>query len=312
MLFFCSGQDLSLWREQAKQQAIAASVSPTEVDWLLLEVTDLDSLSLRLDFKQRSHIFLKYSLDELTQLWSKRTSSRIPVQYLIGQTHWRNYLLKVSESVLIPRPETELIIDLARQATENSSSDLKKGIWVDLGTGSGAIAIGLADVLTNAQIYAVDISGAALAIAQENINRLGFTDRIKLLQGSWWTPLEAFKGQGLSPESNSGACMPRQISGMIANPPYIPSKVIPTLEPEVAQHEPQIALDGGQDGLDAIRYLVQTAPHYLHSGGVWLIEIMAGQGKEVIELLQQQGDYKNMQIICDLAGFDRFVRAERR
>lgn len=297
MLFFCSGQDLSLWREQAKQIAIAASVSPQEVDWLLLEVTDLDSLSLRLDLSVRSHISLKYSLEELTQLWSKRTSSRIPVQYLIGQTHWRNYLLNVSESVLIPRPETELIIDLARQATENSSSDLKTGIWVDLGTGSGAIAIGLADVLTNAQIYAVDISAAALAIAQENINRLGFTDRIKLLQGSWWTPLEAFKGQ---------------ISGMIANPPYIPSQIIPTLEPEVAQHEPQIALDGGQDGKTAIRYLVQTAPHYLHSGGVWLIEMMAGQGKEVIELLQQQGDYENMQIICDLAGFDRFVRAERR
>ncbi|GFE69670.1 protein-(glutamine-N5) methyltransferase, release factor-specific [Chroococcus sp. FPU101] len=287
-----------MWREQAKQQAIAASVSPQEIDWLLLEVTDLDSLSLRLEtLSARSQISLKYPLNELTQLLLKRTSLRIPIQYLIGQTHWRHYLLNVSESVLIPRPETELIIDLARQATENPSPNLKKGIWVDLGTGSGAIAIGLADLLTNAQIYAVDISSAALAIAQENINRLGFAERIKLLQGSWWTPLEAFKGQ---------------ISGMIANPPYIPSQIIPTLEPEVAQHEPQIALDGGQDGLEAIRHLVQTAPHYLHSGGVWLIEMMAGQGQEVIELLEQQGDYENMQIICDLAGFDRFVRAYRR
>lgn len=293
----CSGKDLSLWRDQAREQAIAANISPQEVDWLLIEVTDLDSLALRLQsFKQRSQIFLKYSLDELTQLWQKRTQDRIPVQYLIGQTHWRQYLLKVSPSVLIPRPETELIIDLAVQAIQDSGLDLASGLWVDLGTGSGAIAIGLANSLTNAKIYAADRSSKALAIAQENVDRLGFAERIQLLQGSWWTPLGAFKGQ---------------ISGMIANPPYIPSKIIPTLQPEVFRHEPEISLDGGEDGLDAIRYLVKTSPQYLVKGGIWIIEMMAGQGDQVTRLLQEQGDYKNIQIIYDLAGFDRFVLAYR-
>lgn len=298
MSFICSGKDLSFWREQAQQQAIAANISPKEVDWLLIEVTDLDSLALRIEsFKQRSQIFLKYSLNELTQLWQKRVQDRIPVQYLIGQTHWRQYLLKVSPSVLIPRSETELIINLAVKAIQDSSSDLASGIWVDLGTGSGAIAIGLADCLTNAQIYAVDTSSEALAIAQENINHLGFADRIQLLQGSWWVPLTAFKGQ---------------ISGMLANPPYIPSKIIPTLQPEVFRNEPEIALDGGEDGLDAIRYLVQTSPQYLIKGGIWMIEMMAGQGEQVAKLLQEQGEYQNIQIIDDLAGFDRFVLAYRR
>ncbi|PSF37448.1 peptide chain release factor N(5)-glutamine methyltransferase [Aphanothece hegewaldii CCALA 016] len=313
MSFSCSGKDLSLWREQAKQQAIAASISVKEVDWLLIEVTDLDSLALRLEsFKQRSQIFLKYDLDQLTQLWRKRTQNRIPLQYLIGQTHWRSYLLNVSPAVLIPRPETELIIDNALKAVQNSSLDLSTGIWVDLGTGSGAIAIALAESLTKAKIYATDTSSEAIAIAQENINRLGFAERIQLLQGSWWTPLEAFKGEGLSPPPACGACTPRQISGMISNPPYIPSQIIPTLQPEVAAYEPKIALDGGEDGLDAIRYLVQSAPDYLHSGGIWLIEMMAGQGEQVMRLLEEQGNYCNIQIINDLAGFDRFVLAYRR
>jgi release factor glutamine methyltransferase len=293
--FLCSGQDLSLWREKARQQAIAAQIPPQEVDWLLLEVTDLNSLALKMEsFKQRSQILLKYPLDELTQLWQQRTQSRIPVQYLAGQTHWRDFTLKVSPAVLIPRPETELLIDLVLQAVRDRSTS---GIWVDLGTGSGAIAIGLADILTNIQIYAVDRSSAALAIAQENISRCGFAGRIHLRQGSWWTPLVGLQGQ---------------IGGMVSNPPYIPAKLLPTLQPEVFEHEPNLALDGGEDGLDAIRHLVATAPQYLHSGGIWLIEMMAGQGEAVAGLLAEQGDYEKIQIIEDLAGYDRFALAYRR
>ena len=96
---------------------------------------------------------------------------------------------------------------------------------------------------------------------------------------------------------------------MVSNPPYIPSQEVLLLQPEVAQHEPHLALDGGLDGLDAIRVLIDTAPKYLQAGGIWLIEMMAGQGTAVVALLEQQGSYDDIEIINDLAGLDRFVLA---
>ena len=96
---------------------------------------------------------------------------------------------------------------------------------------------------------------------------------------------------------------------MVSNPPYIPTSELATLQPEVFQHEPHLALDGGDDGLDAIRYLVQTAPKYLMSGGIWLIEMMAGQGENVVSLLSEQGDYRDIRVIQDLSRRERFVLA---
>ena len=113
-----------------------------------------------------------------------------------------------------------------------------------------------------------------------------------LLHGSWWQPISHLKGQ---------------ITGMVSNPPYIPTQELPTLQPEVFQHEPHLALDGGDDGLDAIRYLAQSAPNYLVSGGIWLIEMMAGQGAKVVNILSEQRDYQDIQIIQDLSQIERFV-----
>jgi Methylase of polypeptide chain release factors len=110
---------------------------------------------------------------------------------------------------------------------------------VDLGTGSGAIAIGLASALTNATIHAVDCSSEALAVARQNADNLGFAKRVNFYQGSWWEPLAFLKGR---------------VSGMVSNPPYIPSSTVLTLQPEVLKHEPHLALDGGLDGLDCIRH----------------------------------------------------------
>jgi release factor glutamine methyltransferase len=99
---------------------------------------------------------------------------------------------------------------------------------------------------------------------------------------------------------------------MVSNPPYIPSELISSLQPEVVRHEPHLALDGGQDGLDAIRHLVAIAPAYLKPHGIWLIEMMAGQATDVVNLLKAQGDYDNIQIYPDLAGIERFALAQRR
>ncbi|MGM3308633.1 peptide chain release factor N(5)-glutamine methyltransferase [Anabaena sp. WFMT] len=293
------GLELWQWRNKAIESAIAHDILPLEVDWLLQEIASLDRLALRLEsFKSLTQITMQLSLDELEQLWQRRLHDRLPVQYIAGVTPWRLFKLAVSNAVLIPRPETESLIDLAVVAAKNSRTEgLEQGHWADLGTGSGAIALGLADVLTNATVHAVDLSPEALAVAQTNAENLGFAERIKFYQGSWWEPLEFLKGQ---------------FSGMVSNPPYIPTSTVLTLQPEVVNHEPHLALDGGVDGLDYIRHLIDVSPHYLHPGGVWLIEMMAGQADTVRELLQNHGCYENIQIQADLAGIERFALAYKK
>jgi release factor glutamine methyltransferase len=294
---FVSGLELWQWVNQAKAQASSSDIPLAEIDWLLQELAGLDRLALRLDsFKDLPKIELKLSLSELAQLWQRRLQERVPVQYLTGVAHWRHCSLKVTPAVLIPRPETELLIDLAVEAVKSYGVN-PKSHWVDLGTGSGAIAIGLAGALTNARIYAVDCSSEALAVARLNAENLGFTSRINFYQGLWWEPLAFLKGQ---------------VSGMVSNPPYIPSSTVLTLQPEVVRHEPHLALDGGFDGLDCIRHLVETAPDYLESGGVWLVEMMAGQAEAVADMLESHGSYGKVQIFSDLAGVDRFALAYRR
>jgi release factor glutamine methyltransferase len=291
-----SGYSLWQWRQDARKSATDVDIPTVEVDWLLQEVAGLDPLELRLEsFKERSQIRLRYPLPVLSQLWHRRIHDRLPIQYLAGTTPWRHFSLIVSPDVLIPRPETEYLIDLAVEAVKNSSiSQLETGHWADLGTGSGAIALGLADVFSSATIHAVDRSAAALAIAQQNAQRLSLQQRILFYQGSWWKPLDALKGQ---------------FSGMVSNPPYIPSHSIQELQPEVRYHEPHLALSGGTDGLDSIRQLVKTSADYLRPGGIWLIEMMAGQADTVTQLLHEQGSYCRIQIFPDLAGIDRFALA---
>ena len=281
---------------QAKVLARSSDIPNSELDWLLQELAGLDKLALRLEsFKDLPKIELKLPLSELAQLWQRRLQERVPVQYLTGVAHWRNFSLKVTPAVLIPRPETELLIDLAVEAVKSYGVNPKSN-WVDLGTGSGAIAIGLACALTNARVYAVDCSSEALAVARLNAENLGFADRVDFYQGLWWEPLEFLKGRV------SGWCLTR---------PYIPSSTVLTLQPEVLKHEPHLALNGGFDGLDCIRHLVETAPDYLESGGVWLVEMMAGQETAVADMLKSHGSYGQVQIFADLAGIDRFALAYR-
>ena len=290
-----TGRELWVWRRWAVSMAKTHEVNQREVDWLLKSVANLDSLTLRLEsIADDQSIEISMPLDQLSQLWIDRVEQRKPVQYLLGTAFWRDFELVVSPAVLIPRPETESIIDIALAV---STKIQQQGIWVDLGTGSGAIAIGLAKTLPMAEIFAVDTSAAALDIAKINATRLNVLSQINFSQGNWWSSLVQLKGK---------------VAGMISNPPYIPSIEVLRLQPEVANHEPHLALDGGLDGLDGIRILVDTAPEYLQPGGLWLIEMMAGQGAAVVELLEQQGSYADIEIIDDLAGLDRFVLARLR
>ncbi len=290
-----SGQALAAWRSQAQKAAVVAEIPISEVDWFLQAIARVDPLTLRLGtLGDRAAVSTKFSLEELSQLWQRRVQERVPVQYLVGLAPWRHFWLEVSPAVLIPRPETELIIDLVVQAVQGTAA--AQGDWADLGTGSGAIALGLAEALPQAHIHAVDTSPAAIAIAQRNAERYFMGDRLQFYQGSWLEPLGAGRGQ---------------LAGLVSNPPYIPSAIVPTLQHEVVQHEPSLALDGGPDGLDCIRHLARTAPAYLQSGGLWVVEMMAGQGEAIASLLADLGAYRDIRIELDLAGHDRFAIARR-
>ena len=225
----------------------------------------------------------------------KRRGSGEPVAYVVGHKEFYSLQFKVNEHVLIPRPETEEIIEYAIEAVQKSNiKNLDEGDWVDLGTGSGAIACGLAEVFPNIMIHAVDYSEAALKIAQENAQNLGFSERIKFYQGDWWQPLQHLKGK---------------VKAMISNPPYIPTQELPKLQTEVIKHEPVLALDGGENGLKDINYLINSAKEYLCDGGIFLIEIMKSQGKSIEKLLKQQGNYQDIKICFDYEKADRFAMA---
>ncbi|MGI0482904.1 peptide chain release factor N(5)-glutamine methyltransferase [Geminocystis sp. CENA526] len=293
--FSIPNQVLFNWYQTAKKDSIEHNIPLFELEYFLTELTTIDKLDLKLNsvFKNQE-INSKISLEELQKLWTLRVEKRCPIQYLIGECHWRNFTLKVTPDVLIPRPETELIIDRAVQLTIEYPQ-FRSGNWLDLGTGSGAIAIALADVFPEATIYAVDKSEKALKIAQENALKLGFFDRIKFYHGSWFNPINELKNS---------------FSGIISNPPYIPSKMVLELQPEVVNHEPKMALDGGEDGLNDIRELINNAPNYLVKNGFLLLEIMAGQGNIVKDLLIKNGHYHHINIDRDLANLDRFLSAK--
>ncbi len=294
-----TGKDLYSWKQWASQLAEENDIDANEIDWLLQGLTALSGLSLRLEnYRAQENIPSKITISTLTEKWRQRIDDRVPVQYLAGETPWRNFLLAVTPDVLIPRPETELIIDIATELVEQSplSEQLQKSHWVDLGTGSGAIALALAHQFPQATIHAVDISEKALAIAQLNAQQNNLTNRIQFHQGSWLNPLSNLKGQ---------------LAAIISNPPYIPTQTVSNLQLEVKKHEPHLALDGGTDGLDSIRQLIAQGALYLHPNGIWLIELMSGQALAVQTLLTNQNSYTDIQIHRDLSGIQRFVSARK-
>jgi release factor glutamine methyltransferase len=291
-----TGKSLWDWRRWAVELAIEHHIDRHEIDWMLQRVANLEPLTLRLESIGADEIVnLTMRLDRLSTLWLARVNDRTPVQYLLGTTTWRDFELVISPAVLIPRPETESIVDIAIERTSPTS---KLGIWFDLGTGSGAIAIGLAKALPNTSIYGIDCSSEALEIAQANAIRLGIQSRITFEQSDWLSSslFEPFR---------------HRVAVIVSNPPYIPSSDVLELQPEVVNHEPHLALDGGLDGLNSIRELIDTGAEYLEPGGMLLMEMMLGQGDAVVDLLLKQGSYQQIEVIKDLAGIDRFVIAWR-
>ncbi|MFS8899799.1 peptide chain release factor N(5)-glutamine methyltransferase [Synechococcus sp. H60.2] len=283
-------QQLLAWRAQALRAAQAAGISPQEVELLLRERLGWGSLERLLG---RPPTVQGDPLAEVEELWRRRLTERIPLQYLLGRVEWAGLSLRVTPAVLIPRPETELLVEQASLWLR--SNPLPPGsLFADLGTGSGAIVIALAQGHPQLQLLAVDVSPEALAVAAVNVADYHLQERVKLLQGSWFAPLDPWRGR---------------LRGLVSNPPYIPTGELAYLMPEVRLHEPRQALDGGEDGLVHLRLLIQKAPDYLAPNSFWAVEVMQGQAPWVVEQLQARGGYQQIQVHKDLAGIERVVSA---
>jgi release factor glutamine methyltransferase len=210
------------------------------------------------------------------------------VSRIIGRREFWGLDFELSGAILDPRPETEMLVaDLV--AFGQSRPELR---FIDLGTGSGAIAIAALSVLPRAQGFAVDISEEALEMAGRNARRHDVEERLTLLKGSWW--------EAVPPALKFDA--------IVSNPPYIASASIPGLSPEVRVFDPKGALDGGFDGLDAYRQIVAQAARRLNPGGILLLEIGATQGEIVAKMVSRAG-LANVEVLRDLAGLDRVVAA---
>ena len=215
----------------------------------------------------------------------QRRERREPLAYLVESREFWSLPLLVSPDVLVPRPETETLVEAAlrllrreRPADGDGSPGPGHPILIDLCSGSGAVAIALARELPGATVFATDVSRRALRIARSNAEAHGVADRITFLRGNLWRALD---GQALGGQADV----------VVSNPPYIPSDVIPTLMPEV-QWEPRQALDGGPDGLRFHRAIISGAPQRLRPGGFLLLEIGADQAESVGRLVEETGGFE--------------------
>lgn len=284
---------------------------------LIAHLLKMDRIGLYLNYGRPMEEGELKTLRELV----KRRARREPLQYITGRQWFWSAEFKVNADVLIPRPETEILVEEAikivlrgqgsgvggQKPKKTRDQQPKTGenwpltpdsrpLILDLCTGSGCIAITLAKELPNSKVYAVDSSEAALQVARENVEAHGVEDRITFLKGDLYQPLVGQEG---------GFAL------IISNPPYIRSGDIKRLQPEIKDYEPLLALDGGEDGLEVIRRIIRESPPYLEKGGWLILEVGMGQAKEVVALIEETGVYNSPSIINDYSGIKRVVKAQR-
>ena len=241
-----------------------------------------------ININQDGWIYLKKNLDFLESLWDDHLLNSKPIQHICGATFWRDLKLKVTDKVLIPRPETELIIDIVFKIFGSKSDKL---LFAELGTGSGAISIALALAYPFWDGIATDIDQDALKIATENFTKLSKQSNLRFFCGHWWTPFESFKGK---------------IDLAISNPPYVPQNIFEKLPKEVKNFEPKIALLGGEDGLKHIEEIVQQAPQFLKEEGWLILENHFDQGEKIKQLFISN-KFTSVEVVKDLSGIGRFT-----
>lgn len=299
-------KNLQILRQNAVQTLLKAGIEPQEakieVDMLLEYVYGLSKKDILLNDKEIS------DSSEFDALISRRISEKIPVQYLINRAYFMGDEFYVDENVLIPRPETELLVETVIrhcvQCLSPSEEIINEGISrlpslardddsiikiIDIGTGSGCIAIMLAKMLPNAQIIAVDISEKALSVARNNAQKLGVSERITFVQSDIFENIEG------------------KVDVIVSNPPYIPLKDKDSLQIEVQKHEPHLALFVEDNlGVSFYEKLAEQATQRLNKGGILAVEIGFSQGDSVKKIFEKNR-FKDIEIIKDMSGIERVI-----
>ncbi|HKZ18236.1 MAG TPA: peptide chain release factor N(5)-glutamine methyltransferase [Geobacteraceae bacterium] len=252
--------------------------SRLEAEWMLCAVLAMDRVGLYVNFDK------PLSPKELTSFREMvtRRAKREPLQHILGSQEFMALEFDVSPDVLIPRHDTEILVQEAASRCPGAKRIL------DIGVGSGCVAIALAKVLPQAEVFGVDKSKKALELAERNAERNGVS--MTLLNGSLFEPLKGMT-----------------FDLIVSNPPYIPSGDIATLQPEVRDFEPREALDGGTDGLDFYRIMIPAAQDHLSLCGWLLFEVGIHQAQQVIRFFENEGCYDNLFTARDTGGIERVV-----
>ena len=284
-MFEISANELFLWIRDIKN-------SKQDIDdlYLLLDlvggISKSDLFLLKINSQEK--VSLKIDLNTLKKKWLEHTRLYKPIQYVCKSAYWRKFKFELSTDVLIPRVETEQVVEIA---TEIISPEEKKIIFADLGTGSGVIAISLVEKNRNWQGLATDIDENAIEIAKKNHKNICLDSNITFYCGDWWDPLKHYAGM---------------INLAISNPPYIPKNIYERLSTSVIDFEPKKALYGGEDGLSHIKQIISDAPKFLIKGGWLILENHFDQSKKIKNLLREFG-FDSLKTLNDTFGIGRFT-----
>ena len=252
-----------------------------DAEILLAHVLNCRRLSLYVDSDKKLPLDTIFRFNELIN----QRIEGVPVAYLTNSKDFMGLSFAVNENVLIPRPETEILTEFVGEYLRGLNCEVT---FADLGTGSGAIAISILKFVKSALASATDISSEALEVAKFNANKFHVEDRIELLHGDLFEPLQG-----------------KIFNAIVSNPPYIPTADIETLQSEVKM-EPRLALDGGQDGLSFYRRIISSAPRFLANGGLLAVEIGINQASTVKNLMEAE-NFVSVEVFKDLAGLERVV-----
>jgi release factor glutamine methyltransferase len=263
-----------------------------DAEVLLAETLAMDRVGLY------THFDRPLQPEELTRFKKliRRRLQHEPVAYIIGKREFWSLTFKVTPDVLIPRPETEILVAEALKVLAHPEKKERNSRILEVGTGSGAISVALAKELPAASLVATDLSEKALSIAQENASRHGVRERIHFLQGDLFGPLE--KGSAFDL--------------IITNPPYIAQDDFPSLPPDVRNFEPRVALDGGKDGLTFFRNVLPRVGEFLSPEGWFLAEIGAGQEQKIRQIAQENDQFASCDFVPDLSGIKRVFKAQKK
>lgn len=241
--------------------------------------------------KERIYLYVEFDKPLLPEELSsfreaiKKRVAKQPVAYILGYKEFMGIEFKVNSDVLIPRPDTEILVENALRRLEK----YEKPTFADIGTGSGAIAVSIVKLSNNINGVAVDISSKALTIAKENAEKAEVGDKLQFFEGNLCEPISNLK-----------------FTALLSNPPYIPNGDIVNLTPEV-RNEPHLALAGGEDGLDCYRELIKQGHNLIIEGGFMMFEVGINQAESVAAIARKYDDMEVLEIIKDYAGIDRVV-----